>query len=147
MSTNPLARTSPAEIAEAMNNGRALAAQLRAARQKREQITGVPTLRQNGLLMEQIAGLRGDLQAIANRAFLDLDVLISLLDAEHFARVSNGRRPSAEQLKRAMRRILAQLERDEPQAHEAAKIATEKAAQLTRDRVAAAAAGMLMGVA
>jgi hypothetical protein len=147
MTSNPLARTSPAEIAEAMNNGRTIAAQLREARQERSRFAGVPTLRQSGEIMERIGRLRGDLRAIANRAFIDVDVLISLLDAEHSARASNGRRPSAEQLKRAMRRILAQLEREEPEAHEAAKLATEKAAQLTRDRVAAQAAGMLMGVA
>ena len=139
------ARTSPAEIAEAMNNGRRLANQLRDALDLRNKFGPTMSLKQAGSLREAITALRADLRSVADRAFIDVDVLICLLDAEHAARPSNGRKPSAQQLQRAIARRVAETERFDPEAQAAATIAQERAAQATRDRVAAAAARHLIG--
>lgn len=142
---NNLSRTSPQEIAEAMNNGRSLAAQLRAALDRRNKFGATLSLKQAGTLREAIAQLRADLRSIAERAFIDVDVLICLLDAEHAARASNGRKPSAAQLQKAIARRVAETERLDPEAQAAATVAQERAAQASRDRVAAAAARHLIG--
>ncbi len=142
---HPLSRTSPQEIAEAMNNGRTLAAHLRAALERRNKFGPTLSLKQAGTLREAIAQLRADLRSVADRAFLDVDVLICLLDAEHAARASNGRKPSATQLQKAIARRVAETERLDPEAQAAATIAQERAAQATRDRLAAASAQHLIG--
>ena len=140
-------RTTQAELVEAMDNGRRLAAELRQAKVRRAALGETLSLKAEGALRETIASIREDLRSIAERAYLDVDVLICLLNEEDRIRTSLRRKPTIDQLRKAVGRRIGETERDNLAAHEAARIAQERAAQSTADRTAAAAAGRLLGIA
>lgn len=139
-------RTTQAELAEAMQNGRRLAAQLRQAKLRRDALGETLSLKAEGALRETISSIRADLRSIADRAYLDVDVLICFLNEEERIRTSLRRKPTVEQLRKAIFRRIGETERDEIAAHEAATAAQGRAAQATADRTAARGAGLLLGI-
>lgn len=140
----PAATTLP-EIADAMANGRQYASLLRAAITRREAMNDAPTLKAAGAMREQIAGIRADLRSIADRAYLDVDVLIFLLDEEHRLNISFRRKPTLDQLRKGVARRIGETECEEAAAHEALTTAQERVTRATAHRVAVSSARHLLG--
>lgn len=146
--TKPAARTTRAELKDAMMQARPLAAQLRAALDMRASLGPAPMLKAAGALRETIGSLRSDIRSIANRAYMDdEEVLICLLAEEDRLRASYRRLPTLDQVQRAISRSIGNAERDLHAANEAANEARERLEEATRAAVATAAAGVLLGSA
>lgn len=138
-------RTTRAELVEAMNQARPLAAQLRGALARREALGPAPMLKAAAALRETIGSIRADIRSIAHRAYLDDEAaLICLLDQEAKLRETYRRKPSLEQIRKAVARHREEAERQLHADHEAASAAAEKVAEQTRIAIAANAAGELM---
>lgn len=140
----PAPRATRAEIAEAMNDARPLAAQLRAALQKRDELGPAPLLKVAGALRETIGSLRADIRSVANRAHLDENGLICLLAEEDRHYRTYRRRPSVAQLARAISRGGGEAERDLMAEHEEVAAASRRLEEKTRTAIAYKAAGDLL---